>query len=572
MICNDCSEIRALALFLFIFFFPDSVFPYSHTTPLVKAAESHHGEESIGDDPAPAGLAQETHEISDVYLMVDNQGLIGHDQTTFNGFGFFPRGTPNNYLFASGLWFGAMYDADDDGVSDKAFTMACAPMAWYSEFREGRNDQDPHDPLTRVFDSTEQSDLAEWPPQFSDSLSGDPILFSDQDLVTTYTTKDHAGSQLQMPLEVNQRSMALIAPDSLDQVIFFVFEVTNWSDKILEDAWIGFAAQLEVGIFGDDLSSVIFDRITPEADTVTLDMIFEWDSAFSEENFTGEPGFVGISLLFGPGNPEDGVDNDGDGIIDESIDNRIDDDSDGLEDEWDEEDVIGLVSYSQFCNPNSGGAPIDDPTNDVQGYDILSCNTAGSQYQCFEGTEPSYNRSMLSSGPFDWLPGQVRTVAFAYIFANAVGAPDRIEFVGDPPRPDPNNPALGELVRITEKAREHFCSLYPPLAIDEDFEGKGPGLPRTFTLHQNFPNPFNPSTTILYDIPAESGSIPVRILVYDLRGRLIRTLADEVRKPGRQQVHWDGRDDRGHAVPSGIYLYCLESGKFTSTRKMIVLQ
>jgi hypothetical protein len=569
------SFIMPIFLFIFLFSHPALLHPtvVEHLAPVIEAAENPHREKEIDNDSAPAELAQESHEINDVYLMVDNQGLIGHDQTTGNGYGFFPRGTSNSYIFASGLWFGANYDVDDDGVSAKVFTMACDPMAWYSEFREGRNDQDPDDPLTRVFDSTEQNDLAEWPPQFSDSLSGDPIVFSDQDLVTTYTTKDHVGfGQFQMPLEVNQRSMAMISPDSIDQVIFFVFEVTNWSDKVLEDSWIGFAADLDIGTnFGDELTSVIFDRITAEGDTMPLDVVYEWDSDFSEPDFTGDPGFVGISLLFGPGNPYDAIDNDGDGQTDESTDNGIDDDGDGTSDEWDEEDVIGLVNFSEFCNPNSG-CDISDPGSDTEGYDLLSCNTPGSQYQCLETTNPSHNRLMLSSGPFDWLPGQSRTIALAYIFAHAVGSPDHLQFVGDPPRPDPNDPTLSEFVRVTEMAREYFFSLYPPLEIGEDFEGTGPYIPRTFALYQNFPNPFNPSTTIRYYIPIESGSVPVRILVYDLRGRLIRILADEDRKAGRYQIYWDGRDNRGYNVSSGVYLYRFESGNFTSTRKMIVVR
>jgi hypothetical protein len=527
---------------------------------------------SIDGEPSPAELAQEAHDINEVYMMLDNQGLIGLDQVTGEYAVFYPRGTENYYVWATGLWFGAIYDADGDSVSDKVFTQASNPHAWDSDFREGRNDQDPDDPLTRVFDSTDPNDLVEWPNQFSDSLSGDPVVYSDQDLVVTYTTKDQVpGFGFQMPLEVNQRSMAVISPDSIDQVIFFTFEVVNWGDQVLEDSWIGFAGDLDVGLLFDDVSSVIFDRVTLEGDTIALDVVYQWDSDFSEYSFTGDPGFVGISYLFGPGNPDDGSDNDGDGIIDESIDNGIDDDFDGYTDEWDEEDVIGLVNFSQFCDPTPP-CQILDPQSDAEGYDLLSCDTPGSQFECLETTDPSNKRFMLSSGPFNWLPGQIRIIALAYVFANAVGPPYNMEFVGDPPRPDPNNQTLAEFVRVTEMAREYFFSLYPPLGIGDDFEGNGLNFPQSFSLSQNYPNPFNPSTTIRYDIPSDSDSVPVRLLVYDLRGRLIRTLVDEDRVPGRSQVHWDGRDNRGKSVSSGVYLYRIEAGDYFYTRKMIVVR
>ena len=96
------------------------------------------------------------------------------------------------------------------------------------------------------------------------------------------------------------------------------------------------------------------------------------------------------------------------------------------------------------------------------------------------------------------------------------------------------------------------------------------GLPKAYALYQNFPNPFNPSTTIRYDIPERNGSVPVRICLYDIRGRLVRRLVDDRMAAGRYQVHWDGRDDRGGAMPSGVYLYRTVAGDYMTTRKMVL--
>jgi hypothetical protein len=104
-------------------------------------------------------------------------------------------------------------------------------------------------------------------------------------------------------------------------------------------------------------------------------------------------------------------------------------------------------------------------------------------------------------------------------------------------------------------------------SIDAD-EGRG-SLPRSFILSQNYPNPFNPSTTITFSV-TEGGVVATVLRIYDVRGRLIRTLLDSELAPGRHTVHWDGRTDRGDAVSSGVYFYKLLQGDRFQARKMTV--
>jgi len=93
-------------------------------------------------------------------------------------------------------------------------------------------------------------------------------------------------------------------------------------------------------------------------------------------------------------------------------------------------------------------------------------------------------------------------------------------------------------------------------------------VPRTMSL-RSYPNPFNPNTTIRYSL-LETGR--VRLAIYDVTGRLVRTLLDGVRNAGDQRVFWDGKDDRGSLVGSGVYLYQLEAGNKSLTRKMSLLR
>lgn len=88
-------------------------------------------------------------------------------------------------------------------------------------------------------------------------------------------------------------------------------------------------------------------------------------------------------------------------------------------------------------------------------------------------------------------------------------------------------------------------------------------------LAQNAPNPFNPQTEIRFSVPAKGH---VRLDVYNVQGQRVRVLEDRVLEPGVHTVHWDGADEAGHAVASGLYLYSLTTGGFEAARKMILLR
>lgn len=93
----------------------------------------------------------------------------------------------------------------------------------------------------------------------------------------------------------------------------------------------------------------------------------------------------------------------------------------------------------------------------------------------------------------------------------------------------------------------------------------GSSVPDGFSLAQNHPNPFNPSTTINFAVP-EAGEVTLSI--YNLRGQLIQTLLSGVIEAGQHSVVWDGTDFRGAKVASGVYLYKLTSKEFVATKKL----
>lgn len=95
-------------------------------------------------------------------------------------------------------------------------------------------------------------------------------------------------------------------------------------------------------------------------------------------------------------------------------------------------------------------------------------------------------------------------------------------------------------------------------------------VPHAFALYQNAPNPFNPTTEIRYDVPAAGGRVTLRI--YDAAGRLVRTLVDAAQAAGEKRAAWDGRNNWGHRVATGVYFYRMTAPGFSNTRKMVLLQ
>lgn len=99
--------------------------------------------------------------------------------------------------------------------------------------------------------------------------------------------------------------------------------------------------------------------------------------------------------------------------------------------------------------------------------------------------------------------------------------------------------------------------------------GAEEGQPTSFALAQNYPNPFNAQTTIEYELHTLG---PVELLVYDALGRRVRTLVEMQQAPGRHIVQWDGRDEDGLAVASGVYFYRLRVGIRRQVRKLVLLR
>ena len=94
-------------------------------------------------------------------------------------------------------------------------------------------------------------------------------------------------------------------------------------------------------------------------------------------------------------------------------------------------------------------------------------------------------------------------------------------------------------------------------------------MPLSFALHQNYPNPFNPTTTLQYDLPEDA---TVKIMIYDLMGREVKTLVNNQQTAGFKSIIWNASNNLGQPVSAGMYLYRISAGEFHSVKKMVLLK
>jgi hypothetical protein len=94
-------------------------------------------------------------------------------------------------------------------------------------------------------------------------------------------------------------------------------------------------------------------------------------------------------------------------------------------------------------------------------------------------------------------------------------------------------------------------------------------IPEVFALHQNYPNPFNPITSLRYDLPQDG---LVNITIYDMMGRIVKTLINGSQTAGHKSIQWNATNDRNEPVSAGLYLYSIQAGEFRQTRKMVLLK
>ncbi|KAF0139616.1 MAG: hypothetical protein FD122_3094 [Stygiobacter sp.] len=166
----------------------------------------------------------------------------------------------------------------------------------------------------------------------------------------------------------------------------------------------------------------------------------------------------------------------------------------------------------------------------------------------------------INSGPFNMAPGDTQEVIFAQIVTSSTSRLGSVSY----------------LKYLAKYVKDFYMN--GMFAKTTDIEN-GIELPTHFSLEQNYPNPFNPETTIGYTIPASLNpskggtSVHVTLKVYDVLGREVTTLVDEIKQPGKYMATFNSRHlERSRKMSSGVYFYILQAGEYISTKKMVLLK
>jgi hypothetical protein len=196
--------------------------------------------------------------------------------------------------------------------------------------------------------------------------------------------------------------------------------------------------------------------------------------------------------------------------------------------------------------------------SDSEKYDLLACisgenkknpsSEGGSLSNVKDADEPGIYNFLWSSGPYNMPKFTIANFSVALMQSDGVN-----KYVQA-------RTAANNMFTDNIKSRHSIPALSKEAAVK---------IPETFALKQNYPNPFNPTTTIEFGLP---NSEFVTLRIFNILGQLVRTLVNFNYPAGEHSVIWDGRDNNGSPVASGIYIYQLQAGRFVQRNKMLLLK
>ena len=484
-------------------------------------------------------------------MFVTNHGSFAWDLGTGNAGLEYPRGSGMFAVFASGIWIGAMVN-EELRVTVAEYSMEYSP----GNMVQGGPNPDYNRPHYRVYKIDSNSgpgdpDWDEWPQQEGAPVNefGEPLLIGEQTLWCVYNDADaslhtnNAGGTLPLGVEVQQIAFAFTQVGGLDVAVFMKFLFINKGNNLLEDTYISFWSDPDLGGAGDDLVG---------CDT-TRWVGYCYNATNNDPIYGSQPPCVGYDFLQGPIMPSPGDTAMVSGTPCPNFRN------------------LPMTSFNKFINgtdPQSpqesywymlgldavegSGMPYIDPTTgDTTTYVMAGDPVTGTGW-C--DSNPSDRRFMLSSGPFDLEP--ISQHGDSVIFGVTAQEVWLAIVMGQ---------GTDRLISITEmrgnddEVQNFFNNMF--LAVEPILQTNIPG---ESSLHQNHPNPFNSNTIIDFEI---RHTADVTLKVFDVLGREIVTLANGRLTTGSYSVSWDAS-----GLASGIYFCRLQAGDFVKMKKLLLLR
>ncbi|MCF8241298.1 MAG: T9SS type A sorting domain-containing protein [Melioribacteraceae bacterium] len=526
---------------------------------------------------------------NEVKMWIRNNGSGSHNPLT-DGAGFLWPGGENATLpgvFYDGLVFGGKYDGEIR-VNGSTYRSGLRP----GMILETGEPDDPNNPLYSVFKLNKywelfppgtEKDIFEynhdnWPviagapfidnnndgvydPEIdSPRYLGDETLFSvANDKDTTYS--EFAYGSEPMGIEFQTLVWAFSSIPGLDDVVYKKYTIINKSNTVIEDMYLTYWADCDLGIWDDDFAG---------CDT-NLNLGYIYNADENDDGYYGySPPAVGHMLLQGPivqGEPTDTA------VFKEKIlvgYKNLPMTSFVFYDALSTYSILPeegnyqgtLEFYNNMHGKKSSGEPFINPNTDEETIFPLSGNPEEG-IGWYEGAGWSGGLSKgdriyaMSSGPFNFAPGDTQEVVYAIFMAEG----------------SDNLNSVTELKSKGEYIHQYFDDVLADVTKDNEV------VISEYKLYQNYPNPFNPTTIIEFTIPTVErdlsrsnrselkSALQTKLIIYDVLGREVKTLINKPMQPGKHKVEFSASD-----LASGVYFYQLKAGDYIDTKKMILLR
>jgi hypothetical protein len=503
----------------------------------------------------------------------------------------FPKGSGLDYLFWGGLWIGAKID------EVPYVSVGCDGWQWNHELYPGG--PAPSGAIQEWSKNPESGCYSE------NALSDQDIIACSYDTLVWETIWDrypfwnYIDGRWHRPIniEVNQRTYSW-EDSELGNIVIADYYIKNIGDEILSNVYVGLFMDADIlkydepfGTQGfiDDITGFLKQYEVAPGQVKDVNIAWAADNDgwvdYNSELQWAVLNVFGVKILE-VSNPD----------VDLSYNWWISN-INGLPNDWGPWKIVNQSRWAQdncyapgdsFFPNHALGTPDGDcskyfmMSNGEVDYDqVYTCVWQSNHPEegwlapnesCNDFANGSDTKFLLSLGPFPQvLPGDSLSLSFAYLMGEGFHTdPDN----GDnlPANPDTFYAHLDftDLVQKGMIAQQLYDSLLRTPTSVEETEA---GYPEEFSLTQNYPNPFNPQTNIKYTVVGKHSQIvPVSLKVYNVLGQLVATLVDEAKKPGSHEVIWDGKDNKGKNVASGLYFYQLKAGELTQTKKMVLLR
>lgn len=429
------------------------------------------------------------------------------------GSGGFWGGPGYNYIYGAGLWVAAI---DTDGSPRVTVGFNHADVSDFGPANPYTWDWTnwATDSVSRMYLSTDSADLADWPLRDAGNA---PIVRSLQDGYCTYSDANPAFAYFDstpVGVRVRQSSYVWNAGFNAD-VVYFTFTVINATADLLRNVYVG--PQIN-GDIGNEGGSSANDRTDFDA---ARDLAIQYQTV--QESGWPVTGQFGCMYLHSPDN------NTGDTV--HVVDNQFPRDiAPGGQ--------LGMTAFKIFG--------MDFPVGDSMKYSSMQGRNmytgVMNAYDESGATDPGDWDFVMSSGPFHLAAGDSVTVTMAVLAA----------------------PSRDSLLDLADSAQAFYDG---GMAV-----GGGPAvpsIPAATVLMQCSPNPFAHTTELVYDLAAPAD---VSLRIYNAVGQPVRTLATARQAAGTHRVRWNGRNDAGRPLSAGVYLYRLQAGEKTMTRKLVLVR